>query len=389
MTNETVIAQSRRMPQGAAFRLVVLTMVTLAVLMLAVSSAQAALKTRIKDIVDFEGVRDNHLMGYGLVVGLNGTGDKLNNNKFTEQSLISFLERLGINARGSNLKPKNVAAVTITATLPPFGRNGSRVDVLVSALGDAKSLQGGTLLATPLYGADGEVYAVAQGALAVGGFSAGGAGGSVSKGVPTNGYIAGGGIVEKEVDFKLDSLENIKVALKNPDLSTAEHIASAVNKSLGDGTARATDPGTVEVKVLPAYAGNVAGLLAQVENIEVATDQPARVVIDEASGTIVMGENVQIDTVAIAQGNLMIRVEEAPQVSQPNALAGGTTAVTPRTTVSVDEGADKKLAVLKHAPTLSQLVDGLNALGIGPRDMITILQNIQAAGALQAEIVTR
>ncbi|MCC7260197.1 MAG: flagellar basal body P-ring protein FlgI, partial [Alphaproteobacteria bacterium] len=188
------------MPQVAASRLAVLMMVTLAVLMLAASPAHAALKTRIKDIVDFEGVRDNHLMGYGLVVGLNGTGDKLNNNKFTEQSLISFLERLGINARGSNLKPKNVAAVTITATLPPFGRNGSRVDVLVSALGDAKSLQGGTLLATPLYGADGEVYAVAQGALAVGGFSAGGAGGSVSKGVPTTGYIAGGGIVEKEVD---------------------------------------------------------------------------------------------------------------------------------------------------------------------------------------------
>lgn len=389
MTNETVIAQSRRMPQGAAFRLAVFITVMLAVLMLAVSPAQAALKTRIKDIVDFEGVRDNHLMGYGLVVGLNGTGDKLNNNKFTEQSLISFLERLGINARGSNLKPKNVAAVTITATLPPFGRNGSRLDVLVSALGDAKSLQGGTLLATPLYGADGEVYAVAQGALAVGGFSAGGAGGSVSKGVPTNGYIAGGGIVEKEVDFKLDSLETIKVALKNPDLSTAEHIAAVVNTKLGGNMARATDPGTVVVDVIPEYKGNVAGLLAQVENLEVATDQPARVIIDEASGTIVMGENVQIDTVAIAQGNLMIRVEEAPQVSQPNALAGGTTAVTPRTTVTVDEGADKKLAVLKHAPTLSQLVDGLNALGIGPRDMITILQNIQAAGALQAEIVTR
>ncbi len=347
-------------------------------------------RVRMKDVVNFEGIRENMLMGYGLVVGLNGTGDKVTNSKFTEESMVSFLERLGVNTRGTQLKPKNVAAVTVTATLPPFARNGSRIDVNVSAMGDAKSLQGGILLATPLYGPDGEVYSVAQGAVAIGGFAAGGDSANVVKGVPTSGVVASGGIVEREVGFVLNDMQNMNISLKNPDITTASNIAKTINAHMGGDVARVLDPATISLPVPYEYQNNVIALLAEIERLEIETDQPARVVIDEATGTIVMGENVRIDKVAIAQGNLVVAVTENPQVSQPGAFApeGAETAVVPRTDINVDEGTGK-MAVLERAATLSDLVQGLNSLGVGPRDMITILQNIKAAGALQAEIETR
>lgn len=352
-------------------------------------TAQA--ESRIKDIVSVEGVRENILMGYGLVVGLNGTGDKLNNNAFTEQSLIAFLERQGVNTRGTQLKTKNVAAVTVTAMLPPFARSGSRIDVTVSAMGDAKDLQGGTLLATPLYGADGEVYAVAQGGLVIGGFRAEGASTTVTKGVPTQGGIPSGAIVEKEVSFALNSLPELKLALRNPDITTAQKISQAINAQIGPGVSSMADPTTVVVSVPPTYENNVAQLLADVEQLKVATDQTAKVVIDEASGTIVIGENVRIDTVAVAQGNLTVRVQEQQQVSQPNPLApeGAETVTATVTDVTVNEDPGKRMAVLERGASLKELVAGLNALGVGPRDLITILQSIKAAGALQADIEVR
>jgi len=347
---------------------------------------------RIKDVVEFEGVRNNMLMGYGLVVGLNGTGDKLQNNAFTEQSLIGFLERQGVNTRGVQLKSKNVAAVTVTAKLPPFARAGSNIDISISAMGDAKSLMGGTLLATSLLGPDGNVYAVAQGPITIGGFEASGqSGSSITKGVPTNGFISNGAIVEREIDFHLNDLPSMRLSLRNPDITTASNVMRVINQQVGAGTARVDDPGTVTVKVPEAFKGDVVGLLAEIETLAVETDQPARIVVDEATGTIVMGENVRISTVAVAQGNLIVKVEETPQVSQPNPFApeGAETVVIPRTDVTVSEQSGNKIAVLPEGATLKDLVGGLNALGIGPRDLITILQTIKAAGALQADIETR
>lgn len=345
---------------------------------------------RIKDITTVQGIRENMLIGYGLVVGLNGTGDKLNNNAFTEQSLVAFLERLGVNTRGSDLKSRNVAAVTVTAALPPFARQGGRINVTASAMGDAQSLLGGVLLATPLYGADGEVYAVAQGPLVVGGFEAEGEGASITKGVPTTGYIANGAIVEKEVDFALNELDVMRLALRNPDIATARQIAEAINFELGVPAAAAIDPGTVELDVPNVYQSDVAGLIGDIEQLMVTPDQVAKVVIDESTGTIVMGENVRIDEVAIAQGNLVVKISEEPEVVQPGAFApeGAETEVTPRTEISVTEEGDK-MTVLKPGASLRELVEGLNALGVGPRDLITILQTIKTAGALQADIIVR
>jgi flagellar P-ring protein FlgI len=346
----------------------------------------AAASSRIKDITDFEGVRDNPLVGYGLVVGLNGTGDSLRNSGFTAESLEAMLERLGVSTQGQSLKTKNVAAVMVTATLPPFARQGSRLDVAVSALGDARSLEGGTLLVTPLYGADGEIYAVSQGQLTIGGFVAEGAAESVTRGIPTSARIAAGAIIEREVDFALDQLERVRIALRNPDFTTAERIASAINRRFDASIARVTDPTTVALNVPPAYRGRTAQLLTDIEQLAVDPDQPARVLIDEHSGIIVMGEDVRISRVAVAQGNLTVRVTEQPQVSQPNPLAEGDTVVVPRTQVEVDDGSNRSMVVLEEGVSLQELVAGLNALGVGPRDLISILQAIKAAGALQAEI---
>jgi flagellar P-ring protein precursor FlgI len=356
-------------------------------LVVALAAPASAATSRIKDITDFEGVRDNLLVGYGLVVGLNGTGDSLRNSGFTAGSLEAMLERLGVATRGQNLKTKNVAAVMVTATLPPFARQGSRLDVSVSALGDAKSLEGGTLLVTPLYGADGEIYAESQGQLAIGGFVAQGSAESVTKGVPTSARIAAGGIVEREVDFELDQLKRVRIALRNPDFTTAARIARAINEHFRSSVAQATDPTTVALSVPARYRGRTAALLTEIEQLSVEPDLPARVLIDERSGIIVMGEDVRISEVAVAQGNLTVRVTETPQVSQPNPLGQGQTAVVPRTNVQVDEGGNRHMVVLPAGVSLQELVDGLNALGVGPRDLISILQAIKAAGALQAEIV--
>lgn len=356
-----------------------------------VAAANANAATRIKDIVAVEGVRDNMLVGYGLVMGLDGTGDTLRNSAFTEQSLVAFLERLGVNTRDARLKTRNVAAVTVTATLPPFARQGSRIDVNVSAMGDAQSLQGGMLLATPLYAADGQVYVVAQGSVAVGGFVAGGDAAVVTKGVPTSAAIANGGIVEREIAFDLNQMDTLDLALRNPDVTTATRIAASINNRMGGGTATLRDPATVRVNIPQQYSDNVTMLLAQIEQLPVETDQIAKVVIDEATGTIVMGENVRVDTVAVAQGNLIVKIEETPQVSQPGAFAppGAETVVVPRTNVAVDEEEGNQMVVLNSGATLNELVAGLNALGVGPRDLITILQTIKAAGALQADIQAR
>ena len=360
----------------------------LALLVVALSwTGEAAAQSRIKDIVDFEGVRENMLVGYGLAVGLNGTGDSLNSAVFTRESLIGMLERLGVTARGGSLNTDNVAAVMVTATLPPFSRQGSRIDVSVSALGDASNLLGGTLLVTPLLGADGEVYAVAQGSLQVGGFSAQGAAETVTKGVPTSARIPNGAIVEREIPFALASLKQVRLSLRNPDFTTARRIARAVNAFVGEPSARVTDPATVELKVPGSYKNAVVDLLTDVEQLRVEPDQIAKVVIDEQAGVIVMGENVRISTVAIAQGSLTIRITETPQVSQPQPFSNtGDTVVVNRTEVEIDQGADRKLGVLNNSITLQELVNGINALGVGPRDMITILQAVKAAGALQAEI---
>ncbi|MGE0251487.1 MAG: flagellar basal body P-ring protein FlgI [Dongiaceae bacterium] len=356
----------------------------IASLILPVKPAEAS---RIKDIADMQGVRDNLLVGYGLVVGLNGTGDSLSSAVFTKESLIGMLERLGVNARDSALKTANVAAVMVTATLPPFSRQGSRLDVTISTLGDSKSLLGGQLLVTPLMGADGEVYAVAQGPIAVGGFSAEGKGGSVTKGVPTNGRIASGAIIEREIAFDMKQLRTVQLALRNPDFTTAKRMMDSINKFLGEKAAIAIDAGTVSVAVPVKYGDNTVALLTDIEQLAVTPDQVARVLIDEQSGIIVMGENVRISKVAIAQGNLTIRITETPQVSQPNALSsGGTSQVVDRTNIQVDEQQENKIGVLSTGITLQELVGALNALGIGPRDMISILQSIKAAGALQAEI---
>ncbi len=364
-----------------------LLILTLSLFAINIFNSSAHTASRIKDITDFEGVRDNMLVGYGLVVGLSGTGDSMKNGHFTKQSLKAMLNRLGVKPTDAGLDSKNVAAVMVTAKLPPFSRKGSRIDVTVSSLGDSSSLLGGTLLVTPILGADGEVYAVAQGQLAVGGFSAAGNAETITKGVPTSARIANGGIVEREVKFELANLKNVKMTLRNPDFTTARRIAMAINAFLGTSAATVIDTTTVQILVPRDYQGNVVNLLTDVEQLRIVPDQLARVIIDEQSGIIVMGENVRISTVAIAQGNLTIRISEAQQVSQPGPFAEvGTTQTTERTDVGVDQGADNRLAVVNESITLQEMVNGLNALGIGPRDMITILQAIKAAGAMQASI---
>jgi flagellar P-ring protein precursor FlgI len=358
-----------------------------AALLLFILAPWARAEVRIKDITDVEGVRENQLIGYGLVVGLNGTGDKLNNNVFTRESLIGMLERLGVNTRDQvlALSTKNLAAVMVTAELPPFARSGSRIDIAVSALGDASNLTGGTLLVTPLLAADGEVYAVAQGALATGAIAARGAASSVTRGVPTSARIANGATVEREIAFSLEKESLMRLGLRNPDLTTARRIAAVINKTVGT-VAKATDLRTVE---LDLAGRDPIDTLASIEDLRVEPDTAAMVVIDEASGTIVMGANVKISTVAIAQGNLTIRVTEAPEVSQPESLSRGVTTTVNRTSIQVDDGHDKKLGILNGGVTLRDLVASLNALGVGPRDMISILQSIKAAGALQADLEVR
>ena len=352
------------------------------------SSLQAA-QIRLKDLVEFDGVRTNDLVGYGLVVGLNGTGDGLRNAPFTEEIMVNILERLGVNVTGEQFRPKNVAAVLVTASLPPFARAGSPIDVTVSAIGDAKSLLGGTLIMTPLNAADGEIYAVAQGTIIAGGVTAEGDGASVTQGVPTAGVIPSGATVEREVDFDFASLRSIRLALRSPDFTTAGRIESAINHAFGAHVARMIDAGTVEFHLSATGMSSPAHALGRIESLTVEPERKARVVVDQASGTIVMGEDVRISRVAVSQGNLTLRVQEAPLVSQPNPFSPGQTVVVPRTNVGIADEPGIGLAEVPPGTSLSQVVAGLNALGVSPRDMIDILKSIKASGALHAEFIVR
>jgi len=362
----------------------------LALLTAAMLLAQAAAaQVRIKDLVRFDGVRSNGLVGYGLVVGLDGTGDALRNAPFTEEIMTNLLERLGANVTGEQFRPRNVAAVFVTADLPPFARAGSRVDVTVSAIGDARSLLGGTLIMTPLKAADGNIYAVAQGAILAGGASATGQAAEVVEGVPTSGSIPNGAHVEREIAFALADLPELRLALNSPDFTTAARIEQAINEAFGRRAASMLDAGTVLLDLAASGAVSPAHLLSRLENLLVEPEQPARVVIDQRSGTIVIGADVRVSRVAVAQGNLTLRVREAPLVVQPDPFSRGETVVVPRSQAALEEEPGLNLAELPASASLSEVVGGLNALGVSPRDMIDILKTIKAAGALHADLVVR
>lgn len=356
--------------------------------MTSVTAAQAA-QAKIKDLVEIDGVRGNDLVGYGLVVGLNGTGDGLRNSPFTEEAMTNLLERLGINVTGEQFRSKNVAAVLVTAALPPFARAGGRIDITVSTIGDAKSLLGGTLIMTPLNAADGQIYAVAQGSVIAGGVVVEGDGASVTQGVPTAGVIPAGARVEREVEFDFTALRQMRLALRDPDFTTAARIERAINDRFGVPIARMLDSGTVELDLTLTNAPSPAHLISLLENIEVTPEQRARVVVDQRSGTIVLGADVRISQVAVSQGGLTLRVEEAPIVVQPNPFSvGGAPIVVPRTSASIEEG-QGGLALVDDAVSLPEVIEGLNALGVSPRNMIDILKAIKAAGALHAEFIVQ
>ncbi len=360
-----------------------------AMALIVTASSSAANAIRIKDLVEFDGVRGNDLVGYGLVVGLNGTGDGIRNAPFTEDIMSNILERLGVNITGEQFRPKNVAAVFVTATLPPFARSGATIDVTVSAIGDAKSLLGGTLVMTPLNAADGEIYAVAQGTLIAGGAAAEGDGARVVQGVPTAGVIPSGARVEREIDFDFTKLTSIRLALREPDFTTAARIETAINAKYGRVVARMLDAGTVFLDIDATGAISPAHALGDVENIAVEPERRARVVVDQRSGTIVMGEDVRISRVAVSQGNLTLRIEERPVVVQPNPFSDGEAIVVPRTNAAIENEPGIGLAEVQGGTSLSQVIAGLNALGVAPRDMIDILKSIKTAGALHAEFVVQ
>jgi flagellar P-ring protein precursor FlgI len=362
-------------------------MIRLLLLFLFVPTLAFSAPIRIKDLVEFDGVRGNDLVGYGLVVGLNGTGDGMRNAPFTEEIMTNLLERLGVNVNGEQFRPKNVAAVFVTASLPPFARMGGRIDVTVSAIGDAKSLLGGTLVMTPLNGADGQVYAVAQGTIIAGGVAAEGAAARVVQGVPTAGVIPSGARVEQEVDFDFSGLRTIRLALRTPDFTTAGRIEDAINSDFGRGVAAMLDSGTVSLDLGASRMRSPAHAIGRIENILVEPETRARVVVDQRSGTIVMGADVRISRVAVAQGSLTLRVEEAPMVVQPNPFSDGQSIVVPRTSASITPAPGTGMAEVDGSTNLSEVVAGLNALGVAPHDMIDILKSINAAGALHAEFV--
>lgn len=341
---------------------------------------------RIKDIAKVVGVRGNQLFGYGLVVGLNGTGDK-QGTEFTIQSLTNMLSKLGINVDPNQVKVKNVAAVMVTAELPPFARPGMRLDVLVSSLGDAKSLQGGTLLMTPLAGVDGETYALAQGPISTGGFSAGAGGDQNTKNHPTVGTVPSGAVVEKEVIVPFQKRERLHFVLVDPDFATSEAVARAMNAAIGTDVAFPEDSRTVMVDVPEPYQSRIVDYIARLETLEVAVDTPARVVVNERTGTVVMGENVRISTVAVSHGGLSVVIQEEIDVSQPAPFSrsGETTTVKNRD-VFVEED-ESHLMVLPEGVSLGEVVRALNAVGVTPRDLIAILQAMRSAGALSAELV--
>ncbi|MEL6582706.1 MAG: flagellar basal body P-ring protein FlgI [Pseudomonadota bacterium] len=364
--------------------------VLFACLLTVFTSAVSAQSARIKDLVEVEGVRGNDLVGYGLVVGLNGTGDGLRNAPFTEEALANLLERLGINVSGEDFRPRNVAAVLVTAVLPPFARAGGQIDVTVSAIGDARSLLGGTLIMTPLNAADGEIYAVAQGAVIAGGAVAEGEAGSVTSGVPTAGVIPAGARVERELDFTFTGMRRLRLALRDADFTTAARIEGAVNDQFGRPIAQMIDSGTVEIDIALSRSSSPAHLISELENIEVEPARRARVVVDQRSGTIVLGADVRISRVAVSQGNLTLRVEETPLAVQPNPFADGETIVVPRSGLEITEDDNGTgLALVESSVSLPEVISGLNALGVSPRNMIDILKAIKAAGALHADFIVQ
>ncbi|OSQ50590.1 flagellar basal body P-ring protein FlgI [Marivita geojedonensis] len=361
--------------------------VIIAIWLLLCPALALAQGVRLKDLADFEGVRGNDLVGYGLVVGLDGTGDGLRNSPFTEDMMSNILERLGVNVTGEQFRAKNVAAVIVTGQLQPFARAGSRIDVTVSAIGDASSLRGGTLVMTPLNAADGQIYAVAQGSIIAGGVVAEGEAAKTVQGVPTAGSIPSGAVVEREVAFEFGELQNLKLALKSPDFSTAYRVERAINVAAGAPIARMTDSGTVHVDLAQSRQQSPAHFLAQVENLRIEPDTLARVVVDQRSGTIVISENVRVSRVAVSKGNLTLTVQEQPIVVQPNPFAEGETLVVPRTDARIENAPSASLAEVPGGTTLTDVITGLNALGITPNDLIDILKTIKAAGALHAEFV--
>ena len=346
-----------------------------------------AAPVRIKDLATIDGVRGNDLVGYGLVVGLNGSGDSVRNAPYTEEMLGGLLERLGVNVTNESFRPKNVAAVMVTGTLPPFARAGSQIDVSVAAIGDAKSLLGGTLIMTPLNAADGEVYAVAQGSIIAGGVAAEGEAASVVQGVPTSGTIPSGARVEREVDFDFSQMSSFRIALRTADFTTAARMEKAINDDLGSGVATLLDAATISIDSASMGQVNPARLVGRIENIEIEPESRARVVVDHKSGTIVMGSDVRISRVAVSQGNLTLRVRETPMVSQPNPFSPGETVVVPRTDADITQEPGIGFAEVSGESSLSDVVAGLNALGVRPRELIDILKAIHAAGALHAEFV--
>lgn len=352
------------------------------------SPAPADAQARIRDVVDVQGVRENDLVGYGIVVGLNGTGDTVRNSPFTEDSLTHMLERLGVNVQGEQIKPKNVAAVLVTAALPPFARNGSSIDVNIASIGDATSLQGGTLILTPLKAGDNEIYAVAQGPIIVSGIDVKAQGARETRGSPTTGAIPNGGRIEREVNYDFNRHETISLALRSPDFTTAARIEDTINASVGFPLATVRDPGTVELD-LRGMTESPSRVLASIENLAVAVAAPARIVIDEKSGTIVLGSDVTISRVAIAQGNIAIKIRETPVASQPNPFARGETMVLPRSEISITQTGSNNIAMLEPNVTLSQLIAGLNSLGVAPQEMADIVRSMKAAGAIHAELVIR
>lgn len=339
---------------------------------------------RIKDIVDIKGARQNQLVGYGLVVGLSGTGDG-KNAVFTSQSLAAVLDKMGVTVNPEQLKGNNVAAVMVTAALPAFAKTGSRIDVMVSSIGGAESLQGGTLLLTPLRAANSQVYAVAQGAVSTGGFVVRGASAGVAKNFPTVGRVADGALIERELAVAFNEKERLSLALRAPDFTTAARVAAAINATVFNGAASTPDGGTVDVIVPQEYLGNVVAFVSLIENLEVTPDVESKVVINERTGTIIMGETVRISTVAIAHGNLSIQINESANVSQPLPFSEGQTVAIPQTDVAVQEGRNP-IILVNQGVSIGDVVRALNALGVSPRDLIAIFQALKAAGALQAKL---
>jgi flagellar P-ring protein precursor FlgI len=341
---------------------------------------------RIKDIAEIKGVRSNQLVGYGLVVGLNGTGDS-GDATFTNQSMAAMLEKMGVTVLPEDIEVDNVAAVMVTTDLPAFARTGGRIDALVSSIGDAENLQGGTLLFTPLKAANGQVYAVAQGPLSTGGFQVGSASGSgVQKNFPTVGRVVNGAIIEKEVPTNFNARKSLTLTLHHPDFTTASRVAQAINIAFYETIARTHDAGTIEVKVPEKYRGNTVPMVTMMEKLGVTPDAVSKVVINERTGTVIMGENVRISTIAIAHGNLSVEIREDQRVSQPLPFSrGGQTVVVPESDVLVEEG-NNPIFVVDSGVSIAELVRALNALGVSPRDLIAIFQALKAAGALQAEL---